>query len=77
MKQLEERVYTKAEMAEILGINPKDKNFKRNVENTLTKWGYDYEFPPYSKTITITYIPDKATNPYIIRLRLFTFPKFL
>lgn len=58
MKQLEARVYSKAEIGELLGLNPKDKNFKRNLENTLKKWGYQYEFPPYSKTITITYIPD-------------------
>lgn len=57
MEQLKEQVYTKAEMAEVLGLNPKDKNFKRNVENTLKKWGYEFEFPPYSKTITITYVP--------------------
>ena len=58
MIQLQKKVYTKAEMAEILGINLKDKNYKRNVENTLNKWGYGYEFPPYSKTITIISIPE-------------------
>lgn len=58
MEQLQEKVYTKTELAEVLGINPKDKNFKRNVENMLTKWGYEYQFPPYSKTITITYVPE-------------------
>lgn len=58
MKQLQERVYTKAEIADFLSINVKDKNFKRNVENTLKKWGYDFEYPPYSKTITITYVPE-------------------
>lgn len=56
MIQLEQKVYTKSEIAEFLGINL-DKNFKRNVENTLSKWGYEYEFPPYSKTISITYVP--------------------
>lgn len=58
MEQLQKKVYTKAELAEVLGINPKDSHFKRNVENTLKKWGYEYEFPPYSKTITITYVPE-------------------
>lgn len=58
MEQLQERVYTKAEIADFLGINVKDKNFKRNVENILNKWGYCFEYPPYSKTITITYVPE-------------------
>ena len=58
MVQLEEKTYTKAELGQILGFNAKDKNFKRNVENTLKKWRYEYEFPPYSKTITITYVPE-------------------
>lgn len=57
MIQLEQKIYTKAEIAEILGINIKDSHFKRNVENTLTKWGYEYEYPSYSKTITIKYVP--------------------
>ena len=58
MIQLQEKVYTKAEIAGVLGLNIKDSHFKRNVENTLTKWGYQYEYPPYSKTITITYVPE-------------------
>ena len=58
MIQLQEKVYSKNELADILGINAKDKNFKRNLVNTLTKWGYGFEFPPYSKTITITYVPE-------------------
>ncbi len=58
MIQLENRAYPKVEMAELLGLDPKNKNFKRAVETTLTSWGYKYEFPPYSKTITITYIPE-------------------
>lgn len=58
MIQLERKIYPKAEMAELLGLDPKNKNFKRAVETTLTSWGYGYQFPPYSKTITITDIPE-------------------
>lgn len=57
MEQLEIRVYSKPELGEILGIDPKDKNYKRKVETALTNWGYEYEYPAYSKTITITSAP--------------------
>ena len=45
MQQLELREYTRAEIAEVLSLNLKDsKHFKRNGENTLSKWGYTYKW---------------------------------
>lgn len=41
MNQLELRFYTRAEIAEVLSVRLKgNNNFKRDVENKLTKWGY-------------------------------------
>ncbi len=43
--QLECRVYTRQELAQILDVNINDtKHFKRNVENKLNKWGYSYKY---------------------------------
>ena len=43
--QLELRPYSRQEMADVLGVDINDsKHFKRNVINTLTKWGYDFEY---------------------------------
>lgn len=58
MQQLEKRSYTKNEIAIILGIDTKSTHFKRDVNKILEKWGYEFEYPPYSKTITITAIPE-------------------
>lgn len=45
MNQLEQRFYERSEIADITSANPEDsKHFKRNVENTLTKWGYGFEW---------------------------------
>ena len=59
MKQLNLGSYSRAEIAEILGVNIKDTNhFKRNVENKLTKWGYSFKYS--RKEVTITRVPTTA-----------------
>ena len=58
MKQLEQRFYERPEIAEITGAKlSDDKHFKRNVENTLMKWGYGYDWMRHG--VNITHIPDK------------------
>ena len=56
MKQLELRFYTRKEIAEITGHNINDsKHFKRNVETTLSKWGYGTDV--VKNGFAITHIP--------------------
>ena len=53
MQQLECKTYSRAEIAELLSVNPKDsKHFKRNVETKLQNWGYGYEYNTQSILIT-------------------------
>ena len=53
MRQLECKTYSRAEIAELLSVNPKDsKHFKRNVETKLQNWGYGYEYNTQSILIT-------------------------
>ena len=56
MEQLEKRFYNLDELSEITGINRKSKNLKRDVENTLTKWGYGYDWISH-RGATIIHIP--------------------
>lgn len=59
MEQLKEKDYTRQEIAELLEININDtKHFKRNVENKLTKWGYEFKYT--SKKVSILYAPQDA-----------------
>ena len=59
MQQLECKTYSRAEIAELLSVNPKDsKHFKRNVETKLQNWGYGYTY----KTTEIT-ISSKPETP--------------
>ena len=59
MQQLEQRFYSRSEIAEVLGVNIKDsKHFKRNVENKLNKWGYGYHYE--TKGVTILKCPTTA-----------------
>ena len=59
MKQLELRYYTRQEIAEVLSVNLQDSShFKRNVETTLSKWGYSYQYSTLG--VTITRIPESA-----------------
>lgn len=44
MKQLELRFYPREEIAEILSLRTDSKNFKRDVENKLSKWGYTFRY---------------------------------
>lgn len=45
MEQLELRSYPRAEIAKVLSVNINDsRHFKRNVENTLSKWGYGFRY---------------------------------
>ena len=55
--RFETKEYPKSEIAEILKVSPKNHNFRRDIMNKLDKWGYEYEYPKYSKTITITKAP--------------------
>ena len=56
MTQLEARFYPRSEIAEITGRDPADsKHFKRNIENTLSKWGYGFDY--MREGVTITHIP--------------------
>ena len=55
MQQLELREYTRAEIAEVLSLNLKDsKHFKRNGENTLSKWGYTYKWEKRGNPIILS-----------------------
>lgn len=57
MLQLEQRFYSRKEIAEVLGVNINDSNhFARNVKDKLTKWGYGF-VPLPREGITITSIP--------------------
>ena len=56
MKQLEKRFYNLDELSEITGAKRHSKNLKRDVENTLTKWGYGYDWINH-RGATILYIP--------------------
>lgn len=60
MKQLEVKTYTRQEIADITNIDAKDKNFARKTKDTLTKWGYSFEYS--RKNINITRIPETATE---------------
>lgn len=44
MKQLEVKTYTRQEIAEIIDIDVKNKNFARKTKDTLAKWGYSYNY---------------------------------
>ena len=44
MKQLECRFYSRSEIAEIVKRDPKSSHFARDVQTTLNKWGYAYQY---------------------------------
>ena len=56
MEQLEKRFYSLDELSEITATDRKSKNFKRDVENSLTNWGYGYDWFN-RRGATITDIP--------------------
>ena len=62
MQQLEQRFYSRQEIATELNLNINDnKHFKRNAENKLINWGYSFESSP-RKGILITRIPTTANE---------------
>ena len=63
MKQLEVKTYTRQEIAEIIDIDVKNKNFARKTKDTLAKWGYSFEYS--RKAIEITKKPETATERLI------------
>jgi hypothetical protein len=58
MKQLKLGTYTREEIAKEFNLETSNKNFARKVKETLTKWGYSFEYS--RKQITITRIPTTA-----------------
>ena len=59
MKQLEVRAYERQEIADILHVRNDTHNFKRDVENRLMNWGYQYEIP-HGGAVIITHKPETA-----------------
>ena len=60
MKQLELRTYTPKEMCEITSVRYEDSGHrKKRMEEILTDWGYEFEFPP-KRNITITKKPESS-----------------
>ena len=60
MKQLELRTYTPKEMCEITSVRYEDSGHrKRNIEEKLADWGYEFVFPP-KRNITITKKPESS-----------------
>ena len=57
MEQLELREYSREEMAEILSLNTRSSNFRRDVLSKLEKWGYTVDYPP-RRSITILSRPE-------------------
>ena len=63
MKQLEIKTYSRSEIAEITSISISDtKNFKRNIENKLSNWGYKFNYT--RKEIEIIDIPRSAEERF-------------
>lgn len=58
MKQLEKRFYAREEISEITCVDMKNKNFARDVKNTLANWGYSFEYS--RKGVNITRQPETA-----------------
>ena len=57
--QLELRSYPRAEIAEVLSVNPKDsKHFAERVRDRLTKWGYGFRYS--TPEVIITSKPETA-----------------
>lgn len=68
----EKRKYSRQEIAEILELDPKDKNFSTKVKTRLSNLGFDKDedFIYTSKEVTILWVPhsyeEKIT--YLVRL---------
>lgn len=59
MKQLEKRLYSRTELADITGRNPASGHFARDVRDDLTKWGYTFNWLR-GQGASITRIPTTA-----------------
>lgn len=59
MVQLEKRFYSREELAAIAGLDIHGHNFSGAMKNTLTNWGYGYDFLP-RRGFQITKIPETA-----------------
>lgn len=57
MEQLDLRDYSREEMAEILSLNTRSSNFRRDVLSKLEKWGYTVDYPPW-RSIAILSRPE-------------------
>lgn len=68
MDSLEKRFYSRNELAEIAGLDTRDHNFAAKMKNTLTHWGYEYEFKP-CKGFIITKVPETPEERLIEILR--------
>lgn len=58
MNQLKTKTYTREEIAKEFNLETSDKHFARKVKETLTKWGYSFEYS--RKAVTITRKPQTA-----------------
>ncbi len=69
IKQLEKRFYSRSEIAEITNTNISDnKHFKRNIENTLNNWGYQYKYSKAGVVIAgIPETPKEKLNEILLR----------
>lgn len=66
--RFEKRSYPRAEIAEIMALNPKSRNFARDVKNRLDKWGYEYEYKSSSVLITkVPATPEERLNELLIK----------
>lgn len=52
MNQLEEKFYNRQQIAAVLNLDCKNAHFARNVKDTLSSWGYSYEYSRKGVCIT-------------------------
>ena len=52
MNQLYEKFYSRDQIAELLKLDCKNTNFARKVKDTLSNWGYSYEYSRKGVNIT-------------------------
>lgn len=52
MEQLHLGIYSREELSTIIGVDNSNKNFARKVKDTLTNWGYSFEYSCRQTKIT-------------------------
>lgn len=67
-ESLEKRFYPREELAAIAELNTQGHNFSAQMKDTLTRWGYEYEFQP-RRGFTITKVPTTPEERLIEILR--------